>query len=126
MVIATVATIVVLAILTLWLIAIAPRDPERRRRFTGIAAALFGFAATAVAASYLAAATDEVATSAPAAAFLFTIGGAAFLAAPVAAFIAFFREEGRLAAAAIGLTLLVPALAGAWLFACMVTDGCFH
>jgi hypothetical protein len=58
--------------------------------------------------------------------FLFIVVAAAFFLAPVPAFMAFFRQEGRLAGAAIGLSLVLPALFVAAMIACGVTDACFH
>ncbi|MGH3081766.1 MAG: hypothetical protein ACRDNH_11630 [Gaiellaceae bacterium] len=56
--------------------------------------------------------------------FLVVVGS--FLLAPVLAFMAFSRQEGRLAGAAIGLSLVLPALFVAVLVACGITDACFH
>jgi hypothetical protein len=57
--------------------------------------------------------------------FLFVAVVASFFA-PAPALIAFARQEGRLAGAAIGLSLVLPVLVIAGLVACGVTDACFH
>ncbi len=124
--IATAVALASLALFTLWLTAIAPRRPGRRRRAAGVALALAGAGIGAFAAMWAipwSEGEDEPA-------FLWWVllltVAAAFFLAPVPAFMAFFREEGRLAGAAIGLSLVLPVLFVAGLVACGITDACFH
>jgi hypothetical protein len=106
------------------LMAIAPRNPTRRRRAAAIAFLLAGLGAAFVALLTIPWFTEEEATFAW---WILALAVAAgFLLAPVPAFVAFFREEGRLAGAAIGLSLVLPALFIAWMVACGITDACFH
>jgi hypothetical protein len=113
-------------IVTVWLTAIAPRDPTRQRRATGVALLL----ASAAIGAFLALLTIQWFTEEEDATIAWSIfavvAAAGALLAPLPAFLAFLREEGRLAGAAVGLSLVLPALFIAWVIACGITDACFH
>jgi FtsH-binding integral membrane protein len=118
--------LVAVCIFSVGLIAIAPRNPTRHRRATGVAVVLAGsgLAALAVLLAIPWFTADETPTLAWSILALFVVTG--FFLAPLSAFVAFFREEGRVAGAAIGLSLVLPALLVAFMVACGVTDACFH
>jgi hypothetical protein len=124
--IATAIALAALAVFTLWLMAIAPRQPGRSRRAAGVALALVGAGIGAFIALWAIPWSESEDESPWAWSILFLVVASAFFVAPVPAFMAFFREEGRLAGAAIGLSLLLPALFVAAMIACGVTDACFH
>jgi hypothetical protein len=109
---------IVLAIFTLWLIAIAPRDRGRPRTYSVASLSLLAAGVVTFAAAY----------ALPVHWFnvLFFAATASMLFAVVPAAVGFFREEGKLAAAAIGLSLAFPTLVVAGLAGCAATDGCFH
>jgi hypothetical protein len=108
------------------LMAIAPRDATRRRRAAAIAFLLAGLGIAAFAALVTIPWFTEEEEATLAWWILALVVAAGFLLAPVSAFVAFFREEGRLAGGAIGLSLVLPALLIAWMVACGITDACFH
>lgn len=113
-------------IFSVWLMAMAPRNPTRHRRATAIAFVLAGSGIAALVALLTIPWFTEDEEATPAWWILVVVLGAGFFLSPLPAFLAFFREEGRLAGAAVGLSLVLPALFVAWIAACGITDACFH
>jgi drug/metabolite transporter (DMT)-like permease len=123
--IAAVVVVAAVALFSVWLITIAPRRPDRRRGATAVALALLGVGVAALAATW--AIPPEYDEEPPAVwGLLWVAIASAFLIAPVVAFVGFFREEGRLAGAAIGLSLVPIAVFVAGFVACGITRSCFH
>lgn len=124
--IATAVALVALAVFTLWLMAIARRAPGRSHRAAAIALALAGAGIAAFIALWTIPWSEDSDEVPVLWVVLAVLVAAAFFFAPLPAFVAFFREEGRLAGAAIGLSLVLPALFVAAMIACAATDACFH
>jgi hypothetical protein len=114
--------VVLVSAFTLWLITIAPRDPARRRTLSVASLSLLAAGVVAFAA---AAPVEEGPDEPEWLGVLIFCAIAAMLLAVVPAVAAFFREEGKLAGAALGLSAAFPVLVVAGLISCAIADGCF-
>jgi hypothetical protein len=114
--------IALVAAITLRLIAIAPRDPGRRRTTSVLSLSLLAIGVI----GFVAAAPVEEGPDEPE--WLGTLIAGAFaslLLAVVPALTGFYREEGKLAGLALGLSSALPAAIVVGYIACFVTRDCF-
>jgi hypothetical protein len=114
--------IAVVAAITLRLIVIAPRDPGRRRTSAVLSLSLLAIGVI----GFVAAAPVEEGPDEPE--WLGTLIAGAFaslLLALVPGLAGFYREEGKLAGLALGLSSALPAAIIVGYIACLVTGDCF-